>query len=64
MPPVALLLIWKPIHGPMTPIFSWDYRQGASICSNPSLCDSRASVDPIIIFLTSSQGWLKDLYLE
>lgn len=50
MPPVPLHLIWNPIHGPATPIFSWDYRQGASVCSNPSLCHSRPDVDSIIIF--------------
>lgn len=42
-------LIWKAIHGPVTPIFSWDYRQRARICSNPSLCHSRADVDAVII---------------
>lgn len=64
VPLVPLHLIWKPFHGPVTPIFSWDYRQGASICSNPSLCHSRANVDPIIIFLSPSQIWLKDLYAK
>lgn len=35
---------------------------GDSICSNPPRCHSGASVDPIIIFLTSSQVRLKDYH--
>lgn len=64
MPLVPLHLIWKPVHGLVTPIFSWDYRQGAFICSNPSHCNSRPDVNSIIMFLSSSQICLSDLYVK
>lgn len=64
MPLVPLHLIWKPVHGPVTPIFSRDYRQGAFICSNPSLCHSGPDVNSIIMFLTSSEIRLSDLHVK
>lgn len=60
-PPLVGCLICKHIHGPVTPIFSWmGLLTGASICSNPPRCHSGACVDPIIIFLASSQVRLRD----
>lgn len=52
-PRLPLPLIRKTIHGPATPTFLVGLSTGASICSNPSCCHSRAAINPIIIFLTS-----------
>lgn len=52
-PRLPLPLIRKTIHGPATPTFLVGLSTGASICSNPSRCHSRAAINPIIIFLTS-----------
>lgn len=60
-PLLVARLIWKPVHGPVRPIFWWmRLLTAASVCSNPSRCHSGASTNPIIIFLPASQIRLKD----